>query len=1062
MRAWDFRQLAGRRSMCCSGLDREGSPSGSPNKRKPFINEQIKGGFETMNKNLKKVISAASALAVSASGIAAFAASYPDVPNTAEYYQAVSELSALGVIAGFDDGTFKPDENVTRAQITKMVVTALGSQVASAAEAAAGKDTKFADVPGSHWAAGFISVGTSSAAQNFINGYGPTAFGPEDNVTYAQAIKMLVAALGYSSSAEGAGGWPSGYLKYGYNLGLTNGLSGIGNDQQLNRAQVAVLIDNALKCPICVSTGQVQYNQFGQQIPVTLPKDGTGDLDGTKDGYQNLLNYAHDAYLVYGRVIGTFKSGAGVDADEVRFNVEKADNWDGYPINAAKDDTPDNVPVYKGQVTDADDYLFTYSEAIIKKDINDEYTLVSLTSYGASEKIELNSGDYKQIKAGTNSNNDYQLQMYKDSGRSKYDTYKIISDVGIYINGREMVGDVSELFEGDYIKGNKVGTITLIDSTEEGKSSTDGKYDYVMVSYYVDGVVDEVDVDTDEIVIAMDNECDDRIDRGEIILDLEDEDKDYHVILDGAEIDPSEIKEGDVVSVAYDVEGGFKNSDTYDIIVSRNQVEGRVSSVYPDPDDILDYEYTLDDGTVYKAAYDKLGKIESGVSYTLYLDAFGKIAKVEELASTKKYALLENVYMTNGDADAYVDVVTSDGYKRSYQIKTEDYNDFKEILMLEDKLAEFDTSAKLANRKQPEDRVIEYTTTTKDELRLKSVAEPFEFNGEFKSSTGKIDGRQLSESLSAIIDASDYKMEKSQSYSKVAYGDLQSGTTYRGYAFGQIGSDKVYQYVLIKDGIGGWNVANPWAIYVQSTNVNIDGSDNDAIVAYVNGELTTLPTDGSIATMTAGDVFFYKKNSDDEVEEIKVVAKGLLNDSYRAFYDEAIKNNFDFVDADTAKAFAAEETSEDVSYIFSKNDNVDDCELISGAIVDVSAGDVKFATSKELAKDKQSIDNFSIDNAKDYSLASDAKVCVYDYSISKAKDRVYASRSTSSVKKSTFDRASYVGAKNDNVVDFITEQQEIAGVSNRNYGNVNFAIAKVVDREITEILVILPDDDDGE
>ena len=101
-----------------------------------------------MNKNLKKVISTIAALAVSASSMVAFATGYPDVPETATYAQAVKELSALNVISGYEDGTFLPDKNVTRAEITKMIVTSLGSATLSAANAAAGKDTKFADVPG--------------------------------------------------------------------------------------------------------------------------------------------------------------------------------------------------------------------------------------------------------------------------------------------------------------------------------------------------------------------------------------------------------------------------------------------------------------------------------------------------------------------------------------------------------------------------------------------------------------------------------------------------------------------------------------------------------------------------------------------------------------------------------------------------------------------------------------------------------------------------------------------------------------------------------------------------
>lgn len=1029
-----------------------------------------------MNKNLKKVISAASALAVSASGIAAFAANYPDVPSTANYYQAINELSALGVISGFEDGTFRPDENVTRAQITKMVVTALGTQVAAAAEASAGRDTQFTDVPGSHWAAGFVSVGTSSAAQNFINGYSATSFGPEDNVTYAQAIKMLVAALGYSSSAEGAGGWPSGYLKYGYSLGLTTGLSGIGNDQQLNRSQVAVLIDNALKCPICVTTGQMTYNQFGQPIPITIPKDGTGDLDGTKDGYQNLLNYAHDAYLVYGRVWETFKSSGGtIEADQIRFNVEKADNWEGYSKFAGKyGDEADLVRVYKGQVTDADEYLFTYAEAIIAKDINDEYTLVSLTPYGSTENKELETGDYKQIKLG--SNGQYQLQMYKDSGRSKYDTYKIEANAGLYVNGKEITSDIAssitDFFDGDYVKGNKVGKITLVDKTDEAKSTTDGIYDYAMVSYYVDAVVDYVDVDTDEIVIVLDT-YDENINEGEIVLDLEDEDKDYHVVLDGAEIDASELQKGDVISVAYDItEKRFKDSNSYDIIVSRNQIEGRVTSVYEEKGAPLDNEYTLDDGNVYKVAYDKAAKPENGNSYTFYLDAFGKIAKAEDLASSKKYAILENVYMTNGNSDAYVDIITADGYKQSYQIKIEDYKEFIDALM-EDP-SEFDGSDKLNNRKQPEDRVIVYTTTAKGELRLKEVAKYDDFDGDYKASTGKIGGKQLTEALSAVIDLSDYKMNKSQAYSKIAVSELNSGTTYSGYAFGKIGTDRVYQFVIIKSGIGGWNVENSWAVFVNKTNIDTDTNGNtDAIKAYVGGELITLASESSLTvpatkdtkeykvsidSLTPGDVFFYNKNSEGEVSEIMPVASG-LGASYRDYYRDAVDSKFDIVNDTTAKEFAND------NGLFNKNNNIKDCELISGALVDVASDEIKLASVSEFAetnKYTQDIERFEIDNAKSYELASDVNVVVYDYSVNKAKDRVYATRGASGIRKTAFDRTAYVtDDRRDNIVSFEKEYKAMLGADNSNYGKVNFAIVKVVDDEVTEILVIIPDNDDG-
>jgi hypothetical protein len=1000
-----------------------------------------------MNKNLKKVISAASALAVSATGIAAFAASYPDVPETASYNQAVKELSALNVVNGYEDGTFQPDRNVSRAEITKMIVTALGKSTVSAAEAAAGKDTQFADVTANHWAAGFVSAGVSSS---FINGYSQTQFGPEDNVTYAQAIKMLVAALGYTTYAENNGGWPSGYLKYGYSLGLTDGLSGIGNDQQLNRGQVAQLIDNALKAPICVSNGY-EYNYLGQAVPKTLVKDGQGDLDDTKDGYQNLLNYAHDSYLVYGRVTDTFKSGGVTDSDKVRFNVEKSDNWEGY--NVPRYTSTDNVLVYKGQVTDADDYLFSYAQAIIQKDDNDEYSLVSLVTYGATESITLDTADYKKVEEGTSY---HSLQMYKDSGHSKYDTYKIDPDAKFYVNGKEVqsFSSISDFLESDYVSENQVGTITLLDSTDEGKSSTDGKYDYIMVSYYLDGVVDSVKVNSDEATIYFASEHDAKMKTSKIILDLDDEDKDYSFTLNGEAITVNDLQEGDVLSIAYDVTGALSDSDTYNVVVSRDTVDGKLSSVYTDTN-ALDNEYTFDNGNIYKLAYTNAAKLESGNSYTLYLDAFGKVVKAEDLASSKKYAVLENVYDSNGGSTWYADIVGSDGVKRSYEVDEKYVDELKAALYT-------DTSVEsLRGRKNPEDRVIEYTLTSKNLLRPQNYytsSDAKSFDGEYKTATSKIDSVKVSDSVSTILDLSEYKIEKTQSYNTLATTDLKSGTTYGGYAYGSIGSDKVYQFVLVNKGIGGFNVDNDWAVYVQSTNVETDtNGSSDAIVAYVGGELKTLVLgDAADPGMVAGDVFFYTVDSDNEIDEIRQVTdtSALSSSNYQKFYSTTFASKFDFTDSTTAAEFAGTASTDN----FTRDEKYRTCAIISGPIVDVSGGSVKIVTASEYADNLISGTNYvDGDKVEDYDLADDVNVYVYDYSKSKARDRV-TSDTKGAVVSAKFDYEAYQdNDSNDNKIDFAKEYEMIQEADNANYGNANFAVAKVVDDEITEILVIIPD-----
>ena len=261
-----------------------------------------------MFKSFKKVISTLAAVAMLATSASAFAVDFPDVDKSASYAGAVNTLTALGVVNGDDNGKFNPDNTVTRAEFTKMVVEAIGEGSA----AASSSYTKFADAK-SHWAAGYIETGV---AKGFINGYDENSFGPDDQVTYAQAVKMLVAAIGYTTYAENNGGWPSGYLAYGSSLDIIDGVTGVSNDTALTRAQCAVLIANTLEAPICKVNG---YNKDfqGNWYPNYTEMDGTGK------NWQTLLTNEHNAYAVKGRVTAVNK----LDK-EVSFNIEVAENFE--------------------------------------------------------------------------------------------------------------------------------------------------------------------------------------------------------------------------------------------------------------------------------------------------------------------------------------------------------------------------------------------------------------------------------------------------------------------------------------------------------------------------------------------------------------------------------------------------------------------------------------------------------------------------------------------------------------------------------------------------------------
>ena len=129
-------------------------------------------------KNLSKVLAVVLAFAMALSMVS-FAA-YTDVAEDANYSEAVAVLSALDILEGYEDGSFKPDATITRAEFATVVIRMLGL-----ADSASGGAEIFTDVAADHWANGYIAL---AAQQGIVNGYGDGRFGPEDPVKYQEAI----------------------------------------------------------------------------------------------------------------------------------------------------------------------------------------------------------------------------------------------------------------------------------------------------------------------------------------------------------------------------------------------------------------------------------------------------------------------------------------------------------------------------------------------------------------------------------------------------------------------------------------------------------------------------------------------------------------------------------------------------------------------------------------------------------------------------------------------------------------------------------------------------------
>ena len=152
---------------------------------------------------MKKFLSLALALVMSLSLLTvASAAEYKDLTDKSEitYSEAVAVLNKLGIISGYEDGSFKPDTALNRAQAAKIICVMLLGKDASDALSL---KSNFTDVSG--WAESYIAY---CASQGIVAGVGDGKFDPNGKLTGYQFAKMLLVALGYDAELESMIGSP--------------------------------------------------------------------------------------------------------------------------------------------------------------------------------------------------------------------------------------------------------------------------------------------------------------------------------------------------------------------------------------------------------------------------------------------------------------------------------------------------------------------------------------------------------------------------------------------------------------------------------------------------------------------------------------------------------------------------------------------------------------------------------------------------------------------------------------------------------------------------------------
>lgn len=117
---------------------------------------------------------------------------FSDVSPDAWYAPYVAFAQKYGLINGYSDGTFRPEQPVSRAELVKLVAAFFPETSGTAT---------FPDVPADHWAADVISF---AASQGWVSGYPDGTFQPQRSISRAEAVKLLNQALGRQAGERSA------------------------------------------------------------------------------------------------------------------------------------------------------------------------------------------------------------------------------------------------------------------------------------------------------------------------------------------------------------------------------------------------------------------------------------------------------------------------------------------------------------------------------------------------------------------------------------------------------------------------------------------------------------------------------------------------------------------------------------------------------------------------------------------------------------------------------------------------------------------------------------------
>ena len=492
-------------------------------------------------RNLKRALSLAlaSVMLLGMMVVGSSAKGIDDFTDKAEIVNqdAVAVTSAIGMFEGYEDGSFGPENVVTRAEMAVIICTMLygaGVNVNQFAET-----NVFTDVPA--WAQGYVNLCSSLG---IVAGVGEGKFDPNATVTTAQAVLMLCRALGYFQNAADFGdNWMLAATAKGTALGLYGDLKLTANEG-LTRDNVAELVFNALTKAVPVQYNEllgVYYNE-NKGIIYSLTFYYTDTL-----GYKNFdLVYKTNENTDYGRPGTTWGTGS------YRGTSATTEGNDSYGLNEDGSLKPENVKMTSDDeiitVADTPDYVYTAGtkENVIYKDLGK--TVVEGTEKGdyVYDWVAYVDGAEQEI-AGRPENEKDPTYEYTDKGATTEIYVDEVNETVTVVKINYYLAEITDIRSDD---DGEFATVRMLGTQDPLGDSVDTRKIYCKGFAEDDYVVVTVDVDEDgDAFVATINDpatAEGTVTRVKKDADPEEDQGNYVKLDDGNQYNYSRWTEGDV------------------------------------------------------------------------------------------------------------------------------------------------------------------------------------------------------------------------------------------------------------------------------------------------------------------------------------------------------------------------------------------------------------------------------------------------------------------------------------------------------------------------------------